>query len=116
MLCLKQAFLKMVALGVILVSSAVFATEYHKPDLFPIGFSGIGNTGYSKWDTSPPRDPWDGSPYPNDFDYGTWALEDTLLRRTHCNFIGCSDAWGDIDKNITLNYNLFKSQTLWRES
>lgn len=65
------------------------ATNYHQPDLFPIGFSGIGNTGYSYWDD--PEAEWDGSPYPNDSTYGTWAKEVELLELTGANFIGCSD-------------------------
>jgi hypothetical protein len=64
---------------------------YYMPDFFPIGFTGFGGTGYSYWDYAPA--PWDDSPYPDvlSYKYGTWAWEDTLLVRSHCNFIGCSD-------------------------
>lgn len=100
MFFLKQVFTK-VTIGVVIFTCGVLlATNYHKPDLFPIGFSGIGNTGYPK--TNEQGNNFDGSPYPEDADYGEWIDEVELLDSTHCNFIGCSD--GGLDKNITLNY------------
>lgn len=135
----EKILIRVVVLGAILIGSMAFATSYHKPDLFPIGFSGIGNTGYPKTDSL--GNNVDGSPYPNtpeaQYPYGTWAKEVELLELTGANFIGCSDADGDvfyylklnptldsaerndfynrvclenIDKNVTLNYNPYKTQ------
>lgn len=101
---------KRIITGLMICTSLALATNYYQQDFFPIGFTGFEHTAY--WGG-------DGSPYPDDYDYGTWAWEDTLLRRSDCNFIGCADADKDIymykcaiDKNITLNYNPFKPQTL----
>ncbi len=102
----KRTLKRSVILGIILISGVTFATQYHQPDLFPIGFSGFSYTWYSTDKRQP---------YPNEpetYPYGTWAWEDTLLRRTHCNFIGCSDAWGDIDKNMILDYTVLNFQTI----
>jgi len=77
--------LKTALIASLISCSVSFATSYHQPNIFPIGFSGLGDTGYGSGGNS------DLSPYPEDSTYGTWAWEDSLLRRTGCNFIGCSD-------------------------
>lgn len=71
----------------VLLSFVVALASYYQQDFFPIGFTGFEHTGY--WGG-------DGSPYPDNlqqYPYGTWAWEDTLLVRTHCNFIGCADGY-----------------------
>jgi hypothetical protein len=87
---------KRVFVGVILCISLAFATNYHEPDLFPLGFSGFSYTGYYGEQGNA-----DNSPYPDDSTYGTWAWEDTLLSRTHCNFIG---SWYKFDKYMNIVY------------
>ena len=82
MFLLKQASTKILIIELLFGCGALLATQYHKPDLFPIGFSGIGSTGYATDE---------GQPYPDTLDYGEWYKETDLLELTHCNFIGCSD-------------------------
>jgi hypothetical protein len=59
-----------------------FATQYHEPDLFPIGFSGFNFTGY--WTN-------EGQPYDSGY-YNSWLMEESLLVRTQCNCIGFAPA------------------------
>ncbi len=100
----KQAFLSVTLIGVVLCVSTVTA-NYLQPDLFPIGFTGFSFTWY--WTN-------EGQPYPDStpYPYGTWQKEKELLELTHCNFIGCSDAWHRFDKYITLNYTELENQTI----
>lgn len=98
-----KTFFKLALIVGPLTWSVAFATEYHQPDLFPIGFSGFSYTGLV--------DPVYGNPY-GEGEYNTWAKEESLLVRTHCNFIGCSDAWHRFDKYITLNYTELENQTI----
>ena len=97
-----------VLVGVLLSSVGALAS-YYQQDFFPIGFTGFDHTGYWSPDSN-----FDGSPYPEygGYEYGDWDKEKELLESTHCNFIGCSDALKRFDKNIILNYNPFKSQTI----
>ncbi len=78
---------KVALISFFLVCSFVFATDYYMQNFFPIGFTGFEHTGY--WGGSNNQD---GSPYPDGYEYGTWAAESLLLAKTKCNFIGCADA------------------------
>lgn len=99
----KQASTKILIIGLVFGCGSLLATQYHKPDLFPIGFSGFSYTWYSTDE---------GQPYPDTLDYGTWDKELELLDSTHCNFIGCSDAWHRLDKKIIFKYTEHKPQII----